>query len=114
MKFKTTAKYIRSVYGDNCIKLGYCEACHLLRSHEPIAYTSGVYGWNFDLYYINGIAICTGYRGMIGSLPAVPVTEYEEKARKIYDDYSRPYNEREKEVNKLLREWLTACEEATK
>lgn len=112
MKFKTTAKYIRSVYGNNAIQLGYCEACHLLRSHEPIAYTSGVYGWNFDLYYIEGVAICTGYRGMCGSRPAVPVTEYEKAASAIWGDYSRPYEERAAEVEKLVYEWLTACEEA--
>lgn len=67
MKFKTTAKEIRRGYG-RIIALGYCEAEALLLYKKPVAYASGVYGWNFDLYDIDGVAVCTGYRGMPGTL----------------------------------------------
>ena len=49
MKFKTTRKAI--VNGSsNIVCAGYCDLSHLLTNHSPIAYTCGVYGWNFDVY----------------------------------------------------------------
>lgn len=111
-KMKVTAKAIRE-NGTKHICLGYCEAAHLLRNHEPLYYTCGVYGWNFDAYLFyeahEAITICTGYRGMVGSRPSVSVEPYEKVASKIWSDYSRPYEERKTEVEKLLLDWLTAC-----
>lgn len=65
MKYKTTAKAIRN---DNraSIAIGYCDAWHLLKHHKPEAYTCGQYGWNFDVYSVQDVIICTGYRGMVG------------------------------------------------
>ena len=68
MKFKTTAKEIRNSYGKK-IAVSYCGMQHLLYNHAPIAYTCGVYGWNFDVYSVDGVTICTGYRGMVGKSP---------------------------------------------
>lgn len=116
-KIKVTAKAIRND-GTKHICLGYCEAAHLFRSFDPLFYTCGVYGWNFDAYrfYHNNevYTICTGYRGMIGNRPAVPVTEYEAAARAIWEDYSRSYEEKTAAAYSLLHEWLTACEEVEK
>lgn len=105
MKIKTTAKAIRNSY-ETKVALGYCEASHLFRNHEPIAYTCGVYGWNFDVYQFGNVLVSTGYRGMVGSRPAVPVTEYECKAKAIAGDYSKPYEARQEAIESLLREWL--------
>ena len=81
MKHKTTAKAIRQNYPQNLIlNVGYCGAQNLLRYEEPMAYASGVYGWNFDLYEIEGIAIVTGYRGT----PASKNFDY--KILKKYED----------------------------
>nr|DAF49273.1 MAG TPA: hypothetical protein [Caudovirales sp. ctrNG92] len=104
MKFRTTRKAIvngsaRIVYS------GYCELSNLLRNHSPIAYTCGVYGWNYDVYVINGLTVCTGYRGMPGRY-ANNIIEYEAKARLIMDEYSKPYEERAAAVEKLLHEWI--------
>ena len=63
MKYKTTASELRNGYY-TIIRAGYCSLQHLLSSEYPIAYARGVYGWNFDVYDFDGIAICTGYRGM--------------------------------------------------
>ena len=113
-KIKVTAKAIRND-GTIHICLGYCEAQDLFRNFSPLFYTCGVYGWNFDAYrFYNGgkvYTICTGYRGMVGSRPAVPVTEYEKAASAIWGDWSRPYEEKASEVEKLVYDWLTACEE---
>ena len=104
MKFKTTRKAI--VNGSsNIVYAGYCDLSNLLRNHSPIAYTCGVYGWNFDVYEIDRLTICTGYRGMPGRR-ANNIIEYEAKARLIMEEYSKPYEERTAAVEKLLHEWI--------
>lgn len=79
MKYKTTRKAI--VNGCSNIKCaGFCALQHLLKNHEPTAYTCGVYGWNFDVYEVYGVTICTGYSGMPGERLR-GIEEYEKKAR---------------------------------
>lgn len=65
MKYQTTRKAL-TTSGENLKSCGYCELQHLLKNHDASAYTCGVYGWNFDVYHIYGLTICTGYRGMSG------------------------------------------------
>lgn len=77
MKIKTTRKAIMNG-STNLRYAGYCDLSYLLHNYEPIAYTSGFYGWNFDVFEVYGITICTSYRGMPGTrLQAIE--EYEEK-----------------------------------
>ena len=104
MKIKTTRKAI--VNGSCNVKCaGYCDLQYLLHNHEPIAYTCGVYGWNFDVYEVYGVTICTGYRGMPGAR-LEKIGEYEEKARAIFDyTDKRPYAEKEAAVENLLKEF---------
>ena len=104
MKLKTTRKAIVNASTD-IISIGYCGAATLLRNHNALAYTCGVYGWNFDVFEIDGKTICTGYRNMPGRT-AKNVGEYEKKARAIMDQYSRNYEERCEDVEKLLHEFL--------
>ena len=61
MKYKTTQKAIKEKFR-YIIYTGYAELQSLLKHVEPIAYTAGVYGWNADIYTIDGVAIVTGYR----------------------------------------------------
>jgi hypothetical protein len=82
MKYKTTAKAVKEGYY-KVIRVGYCELQGLLSYKSPIAYASGYYGWNFDIYDINGVAIVTGYRGMPSKNSEVKydtIREYEKKA----------------------------------
>jgi hypothetical protein len=65
MKYKTTAKAIRNDSRAS-IAIGYCDACYLLQHRKAEAYTCGQYGWNFDVYRVENVYICTGYRGMVG------------------------------------------------
>ena len=106
MKHKTTARAIRQNYG-TIIRVGYCDLQHLLRDERPTAYAAGVYGWNFDLYDIDGVAICTGYRGMPGvDAPYELVKEYDrEKAYSIAFFASDPRKA-------LLREFISKCIDA--
>lgn len=104
MKYKTTRKAI--VNGSANVRCaGYCDLYYLLHNHTPIAYTCGVYGWNFDVYDVYGVTICTGYRGMPGQR-LEKISDYEEKARAIlrWED-SRPCAEKEAAVENLLKEF---------
>ena len=104
MKYKTTRKAI--VNGSANVKCaGYCDLQNLLKSHSPVAYTSGVYGWNFDVYEVYGVTICTGYRNMPGSR-LEGVAEYEEAAAKIWSwENKAPFEEKQKQSEKLLQEF---------
>lgn len=102
MKFKTTRKAIV----EGCINVrsaGYCDLCFLLSNHKPEAYTCGVYGWNFDVYNVYGVTICTGYRNMPGKR-LDGIEEYELKARNILNS-DIPYEERRTQVEDLLHEF---------
>ena len=103
MKFKTTMKAMNENYF--VVKFGYCEIQTLLHGKEPIAYSSGVYGWNCDYYstLYPWIVICTGYRPTGNRvLEYGRSTYYEEQAQKIEYDYSIPYEERSKKLEKLF------------
>lgn len=67
-KERTTIKAIRDDMraGMPTVTLGYCEMQSLLSCANPVEYTAGLYGWNFDVYRLGGLTICTGYRGMVG------------------------------------------------
>lgn len=62
MKTQITKKAIMNAYS-NVIKVGYCDMQHALKGREPYFYTTGVYGWNADVYVIDCYTvIVTGYR----------------------------------------------------
>ena len=65
--------------------LGYCEMSEALRLLDgPRGYACGVYGWNYDIYDVGGVAVCTGYRDMPGSdVPRWFVQKWEKRARRV-------------------------------
>ena len=93
MKFKTTNKEVKRLNNVRCA--GYCDLSKLLVNHEPIAYTCGVYGWNYDVYSVYGLTICTGYRGMPGER-LKHIKEYQDKAINAVND---------DEIENLLKEF---------
>ena len=103
MKIRTTRKEILSSSA-NLKCAGYCELQTLLRNHNPVAYNSGKYGWNFDVYEIYGVTICTGYRGMPGERIKA-AKEYEEAARTVLYDRSLSYEQASEAVEKLLKKF---------
>ena len=109
MKYRTTAKYLRE-NGGLVVKCGYCDLATLLRDESPVAYTCGVYGWNFDVYEVCGITICTGYRGMVGRR-ANGIREYEEKAKALEKKYNQwtEYDKLKRARRRLLEKF---CEQA--
>ena len=108
MKFKTTQKAIKKGY-NKILCIGYCNLQYLLYYKNPVAYTSGVYGWNADIYDIGGgIAICTGYKPF-GNIRADYnlQKEYDDKAQQIvlnWDKYE--HNEKLKLLDELLKEFI--------
>ena len=101
MKYKTTRKAI--VAGSpRLVSVGYCDLSTLLRYHSPIAYTSGMYGWNFDVYEVYGLTICTGYRGMPGRT-ANNIRKYEQAARDALERLD--YTDARAEIERLLEEF---------
>lgn len=103
VKIKMTRKAITQNFG-NIRCEGFCDLQNLLSNHEPIAYTCGVYGWNFDVYDVYGVTLCTGYRRTPGKR-AEGIEEYEAAAARIRRDGTRTYEERQKDVEKLLMEF---------
>ena len=115
MKFKTTSKTIKQNYAQNYIlSIGYCDLQFLLKYESPRAYTSGVYGWNYDLYEIDGIAICMGYGSIKGKdFDYSLVRKYESKAQKIADrrkkdnqTWAQFDNKKRKDIKKLFNNFL--------
>lgn len=105
MKYKTTRKAIVTGTPSAClVSAGYCDLQSLLMYHSPVAYTAGVYGWNFDVYDVHGLTICTGYRGMPGRR-AKNIAEYEEKARRIRE--SIPYPACREQIEQLLQDFCS-------
>lgn len=109
MKLKTTAKEIKNKVAGNYIwKVGYCGMQNLLHYQEPIAYTCGVYGWNFDLYEVDGVYFTTGYRNMIGrQVDYDLLNKYEQQAGEIINTWGKHSADGKKElVNILLKEFI--------
>lgn len=106
MKTKMTRSDLRSLPG-KILSCSYCSLQNLLINHAPIAYNCGVYGWNWDAYRINGVTICTGCRNTIGKrIDFCDIVEYENRARRILDDYTIPFQTKQEQVEKLLAEFM--------
>lgn len=105
MKMPTTQKYIRNMYDNSILSVGYCAAWHLLRGVEPFAYNAGVYGWNCDYYATDNACICTGYRPHGKTTHAI-TREYEQKARKIWENSKYKYDTKIRKIATLRSEWI--------
>lgn len=111
MKFKTTRTEINQNY-QNVICVGYCKMDHLLNGKNPIAYNSGVGGWNCDIYDVNGVAIVTGYRPWGNIRPDYEtIKKYEDDARKIACNSWENYQNMADKLDQLLNQFI---EEVTK
>lgn len=108
MKYKTTAKALREG-ACNLRRARICNLHYLLTNHDPVAYTCGVYGRNFDVYEVYGLTICTGYRGMLGE-QLEGIAEAERKAMDIlaWENEGMTYDEKREAVEELLHEFCKA------
>lgn len=89
---------------------GYCEIANLLKYQDAFGYSSSSYGWVCNYYFFNtengNIIFSTGY-SPVGKRSDYKVAEkFDNKARKINQDYSLSYNESKKKVNNLLKKFI--------
>lgn len=119
MKLKASKKEIKE-NSHKIIRLGYCEAQHLLRCVEPFAYCSGVYGWACDNYEVttnkNKTTISTDYAPLESKninfkrINHDLIRKYDIKAQQIAYN-SKTWEERRKKINKLLFKFVDyVCE----
>lgn len=96
---------------ENTIALSYCQCQAVLAmfgGEYKIGYNAGVYGWNYDLYEVNGVSIVTGYH--------VPYYKYnnQELKKKLIalDNKVQRLNflETSKKFNELKKEFLEIFE----
>lgn len=117
MKFKTTKNAVMNGYA-RVYRCGYCDLQDLLPRGGAVAYTSGVYGWNTDIYDLGAladsvydVAICTGYRPFGREIPGNLVQEYNEKAKALSGGN---YHETRRALRALRAEFLRAILDADK
>lgn len=109
MKFKTTSKQIKNNYGARFIfQAGYCELQNIFRGISPIAYNAGIYGWNYDLFDIDGVAFTTGYRSMIGrNIPYELIKKYNKKVAQIDSRYNwNDYDKKNKAMARMRKSFI--------
>lgn len=102
MKYKTTALALKAGY-HKIIACGYCDLQNLLYYKSPIAYSQGTYGWNFDVYDVDGVAIATGYRGM----PSKNTIKNPYELVRKYDELAQGKTKDQREA--LLLEFVALC-----
>lgn len=107
MKFKTSKRAIDGNYS-KVVSIGYCNAQHLLHFEEPIAYSSGQYGWACDYYDVAGVLISTGYspiRAKNSSYAPDLLHNYDERAKGVLMHTADP--EKQKlQIRVLLNDFL--------
>lgn len=105
MKFRATQKAIKESYS-KIIGVGYCDLQSLLNFKSPIAYICGVYGWNADIYDIDGVAIVTGYRPFGNIKPDYDTClKYNRKAEELRYK-SIDMEELKKKLDELITEFI--------
>ena len=101
-------KAMREKWGNDIIKVPYCNAQYLLAGEYRIGYSVGAYGWACDYFIIwvepnaahpigKNIIISTGYSPIGNAIDYELLKTYEEKAR----------NATPSERKELLQQWLS-------
>ena len=111
MKTRITRQEARGNAGT--LRIGYAEAQSLLRFQNAYGYNAGVYGWNFDSYYVNGVVINTGYRGTVGKYVDYELLrKYESKASALQSKSNLTYNQIKAYTTRLLNNFIRKALEA--
>ena len=106
MKVKVTKKQVQENYR-NIINVGYCDLQYLLRFKEPSFYTTGVYGWNADVYQVNyNTCIVTGYRPFGNISNYELAREAEKKASDILDNRALNLEEQKAQIDFIFANFI--------
>lgn len=109
-KVKISNKKAKELY-DVIIQASDLKMLHYLDDRN-IFYNSGVYGWNWDIYDFNGVALINSYRNTPCNIR--PSYKIVEKYNKIFDNYLKKYQWTEghswtdtrKKAEKLLTKFI--------
>ena len=107
-KIKVSKKDMKQNY--YIVGIPYCTAQNLLYYENPLAYSSGVYGWSCDYYDVENIVISTGYSYINNKRTAYDydvLIDYDRQASEIINNYDVDYDERQRQVKLLLNEFIT-------
>ena len=110
MEIKVTRNMLKN---QPVLKIGYCQAQHLFSGLQRVGYTCGVYGWNADVYDIDGVYVLTGYRfngisGKYADFDALRRIEAEAEAvnKRYWNDASFGYGEKAAALEALRAELI--------
>lgn len=106
MKIKTTRKEILNGYF--CYQSGYCALVNLLYFKKPTAYTSGINGWNADVYTFDNVAIVTGYLPFGQHIPYDLVEKYENYAQDVLRS-GKTYDDKKAILDKAITSFIKEC-----
>ena len=74
---------------------------------DAAAYTSGTYGWNADIYDVNGVALVTGYRPFGRAVDRELVDRFEKLAREELEaEYPRSWEMLKAALHNLLAQFV--------
>lgn len=106
MKLRTTEKNVKQSF-DKIINVSCGNSQHLLYFEEPAAYTSGVYGWNADIYDYGKAAIVQGYRGFKAFKADYDlIDEYNDQAAQIVHNDDLTIEEKKNKIKSLIDEFI--------
>lgn len=90
MKVHLKENYVRNLAksSKHAVCLGYCAGAILFRAADCIGFTSGLYGWNYDVYNACGVIVCTGYRRMRGKYSA-EINAITEKYERLAEHHAK-------------------------
>lgn len=122
MKTQITRKAVKDYY-NHVIKIGYCNAQHLLYFCSPAHYTCGIYGWNADIYTFDGnsgiqgdyaptyvCAISTGYRPFGNVHPDYRLIEkFDRDAETVVNNPDITWADKRVIVGNILNDFIGAC-----
>lgn len=100
MAIRATRKEINATFR-NVYSVPYCSIQYLTMDVAPMAYTSGVYGWNADVYAMGSAALVTGYRPFGKEVDRAIVDSFENRAKQLVHD--RRYSELAKLRNEFIQ-----------
>lgn len=108
MKTRITSRDLKNA-GKPVIIVGYCGAQALLSGLQPVHYNAGIYGWNYDVYELQGTLIVTGYRftGVPGKHADYELLRrYEKQAETMLYNYSFSYDDRMANIAEMRAAWI--------
>lgn len=107
MKVRVTRKEVLLHY-TNVINVGYCDLQWLLKNREANFYTTGVYGWNADIYEIDhDTAIVTGYRPFGNIRPIHEIVKAFDGTARVCHDMDMSRQQRQCLLEQLITAFIS-------